>query len=182
VATATAPSCGYATVQLAVTDEAGRVDTANVVLSPTSAVSMAPASATDKSCSAVAPAALLAVCPGSASVPAGTGTQTFTATVGNTTDDSVTWEVNGIVGGDPNVGTITSAGVYTAPAKLASSTQVQIDAVLNSDQSVVGTTNLSITTASSSHGGGAMDPLTLIGAALALGVMRRSRRYGRMGL
>ena len=33
-ATATAPSCGYATVQVTVTDEAGRIDTANVVLSP----------------------------------------------------------------------------------------------------------------------------------------------------
>ncbi|MEA3182748.1 MAG: serine protease [Gammaproteobacteria bacterium] len=179
-ATVTAPSCGYATVQLAVTDEVGRVDAANIVLSPTSATSLAPANATDKSCSVAAPAVLLAVCPGSSSVPVGTGTQTFTATVANTSDDSVTWEVNGIVGGDSNVGTITSVGVYTAPAKVASSTEVEIDAVLNSDQTVVSKTNLSITSPSGSHGGGgAMDPLTLIGEALALGAALLSRRYAR---
>lgn len=178
-ATVTAPSCGYATVQVAVTDEAGRVDTANVVLSPTSAVSTAPISAATKSCSAAtAPAALVAVCPGSGSVPAGTGTQAFTATVANTADDSVTWEVNGIAGGNSSVGTITSAGVYTAPA-VSSSTQVQIMAVLNADQMVSGTTNLSITSPSGSHGGGAMDLLTLFGQALALGVAVTSRRYAR---
>jgi hypothetical protein len=165
-------------VQVAVTDEAGRVDTANVVLSPTSAVSAAPVSATTKSCSAATLAALVAVCPGSGSVPAGTGTQAFTATVANIADDSVTWEVNGIAGGNPSVGTITSAGVYTAPAA-SSSTQVQIMAVLNADQTVSGTTNLSITSPSGSHGGGAMDLLTLFGQALALGVAVTSRRYAR---
>jgi serine protease len=175
-ATVTAPSCGYATVQVAVTDEAGRVDTANVVLSPTSVVSAAPTSAIAKSCSAAAPAMQVAVCPGSGSVPAGTGTQAFTATVANTTDDSVTWEVNGIAGGNSSVGTITSAGVYTAPA-VSSSTRVQIKAVLTADQAVSGTTNLSITAPSGSHGGGAVDLFTLIGEALALGVAVTSRRY-----
>jgi serine protease len=174
-ATVTAPSCGFATVQVAVTDEAGRVDAADVVLSPTSAVSAAPASATAKSCSATAPAVQVAVCPGSGSVPAGTGTQTFTATVANATDDSVTWEVNGIAGGNSSVGTITSAGVYSAPA-VSSSTQVQIKAVLTADQAVSGTTNLSITVPSGSHGGGAIDLFTLIGEALALGVAVTSRR------
>jgi serine protease len=176
----TAPSCGYATVQLAVTDEGGRVDTANVALSPTSATSVAPGNATDRSCSVAASAVLLAVCPGTASVPVGTGTQTFTATVANTTDDSVTWEVNDIVGGDSNVGTITSAGVYTAPTKVASSTAVEIEAVLNSDQTIVSRTNLTITSSSGSGGGGgAMDPLTLLGEMLALSVAIVSRRYAR---
>jgi hypothetical protein len=175
-ATVTAPSCGYATVQVAVTDDAGRADTANVVLSPTAAVSAAPTSATAKSCSVAAPAVQVAVCPGSGSVPAGTGAQAFTATVANTTDDTVTWEVNGIAGGNPSVGTITSAGVYTAPA-VSSSTQVQITAVLTADQAVSGTTNLSITAPSGSHGGGAMDLFTLIGEALALGVAVISRHY-----
>ena len=120
---------------------------------------------------------LVAVCPGSASIPAGTGTQAYTATVANTTDDSVTWEVNGIAGGNSSVGTITSAGVYTAPA-VSSSTQVQIKAVLTADQSVSSTTNLNITAPSGSHGGGAMDLLTLMCAALALGVAVTSRLLG----
>jgi hypothetical protein len=172
VATVTAPSCGYATVQAAVTDDAGRVDTANIILSSTSATSVAPTSATEKSCSAAAPAQLLAVCPGTASVAAGSGTQTFTASGANIADESVTWEVNGIVGGDTNVGTITSAGVYTAPSKVNSNTQVEIDAVLNSNQAVVGKTNLSVTTPTQSGGGGggAVDLLTLLAEAIALGV------------
>jgi serine protease len=176
-ATVTAPSCGYATVQVAVTDEVGRVDTANVVLSPTSAVSAAPTSVTDKSCSVTAPAVLLAVCPASGSVPVGTGSQTFTATVANATDDSVTWEVNRVAGGNSTVGTITSAGVYTAPATVGPSTSVEIEAVLNADQTVVATTVVAIIAPSSSQGGGAMDLWSLIGEGLALSVALISRRY-----
>jgi serine protease len=177
-ATVTAPSCGYATVQVAVTDEVGRVDTANVVLSPTSAVSAAPASATEKSCTVTTPKVVLAVCPVSGSVQAGSGSQTFTATVANATDDSVTWQVNGIAGGDSTVGTITSAGVYTAPAQVASAAAVTITAVSNADHSVVSTSIVNITSPGS-HGGGAMDPFTVLGEALALGVALSSRRYAR---
>src|SRR5690349_16242733 len=42
-----------------------------------------------------------------------TQTQQFKATVSNATDTTVTWSVNGVAGGDANVGTITSDGVYT---------------------------------------------------------------------
>jgi serine protease len=178
-ATVTAPSCGYATVQIAVTDEVGRVDTANVVLSPTSATSAAPASATEKSCTVVTPRMLLAVCPGSTSVQAGSGTQAFTATVANTTDDSVTWQVNEITGGDATVGTITSAGVYTAPANVPAAPAVTITAISNTDQSILSTSTVNITSPQGSSGGGAMDPLTLLGEALALAAALTSRRYAR---
>lgn len=124
------------------------------------------------------PDPLVAVCPGAASVAAGSGTQTFTASAVNVTDDSVTWEVNGIAGGNTDVGTISSTGVYTAPAKVSSNTLVEIDAVLNSDQAVVGKTNLSITAPTQSGGGGYMDLLTLLGQALALSVALVSRRRG----
>jgi serine protease len=170
-ATATAPACGYGTVRLTVTDDAGRVDTADVVLSPTSTTSIAPTNASDKSCSVTTPDPVVAVCPGAASVAAGSGTQTFTASAANVTDDSVTWEVNGIAGGNTDVGTISSTGVYTAPAKVSSNTQVEIDAVLNSDQAVVGKTNLSITAPTGSGGGGAMDLLTLV---MSLGLVMRA--------
>jgi hypothetical protein len=119
---------------------------------------------------------LLAVCPASSSVLVGSGTQTFTATVANTTDDSVTWQVNGIAGGNSSVGTITSAGVYTAPAQVPSGSAVTITAVSNADNTIVSTSNVNITSPSSSHGGGAMDPFTLLCEALALGAALRSRR------
>jgi serine protease len=179
-ATVIAPSCGYATVQVAVTDEVGRVDTANVILSPSSATSRAPAAATEKSCTVTTPRVVLAVCPGSSSAQAGSGTATFTATVANTTDDSVAWQVNGITGGDSNVGTITSAGVYTAPAQVPSGSTVAITAVSNADNAAASTSIVNITSPSGSHGGGAMDPFTLLVDALALGAVLRSRRVRRM--
>jgi serine protease len=179
VATVAAPSCGYATVQIAVTDEAGRVDSANVILSPTSATSEAPASAAEKSCTVTTPKVLLAVCPGSSNVLVGSGTQTFTASAANTTDDSVTWQVNEIPGGNSTVGTITSAGVYTAPATVPAASAVTIAAVSNADQTLVSTSVVNITSPPSSHGGGAMDPLSLLGEALTLVAVLSSRRYAR---
>src|SRR6266849_8447514 len=56
----------------------------------------------------------VAVTPASVAVILG-NTQAFAATVTNTTDTSVSWNVNGVPGGDPAVGTITAAGFYTAP-------------------------------------------------------------------
>jgi hypothetical protein len=177
-ATATAPSCGFGTVRLTVTDEAGRVDTADVVLSPTSATSLAPANATDRACSVTAPVPVVAVCPGAASVVVGSGSQSFTASVANSTDDSVTWEVSGVVGGDARVGKISSTGVYTPPAQVNGNTQVVIEAVLNSDQKVEGTTTVKLTSPNGSGGGGggAMDPWSVACCALALIVRRYARR------
>jgi hypothetical protein len=43
--------------------------------------------------------------------------QQFTATVVNTTNHSVVWAVDGIVGGNSTVGTISTSGLYHPPAK-----------------------------------------------------------------
>jgi hypothetical protein len=175
-ATVTAPSCGYATVQLAVTDEVGRVDTANVILSPTSVTSAAPVAASNQSCTVTTPKVLVAVCPGSISVQAGSGTQAFTATVANATDESVTWQVNEITGGNSTVGTITSAGVYTAPAAVPNGAPVIITAVSNADRTIYSTSVVNFSPSPGSSGSGAMDPITLLGEALALGAALRLRR------
>jgi serine protease len=175
-ATVVAPSCGLATVRLAVTDDAGRVDTADIVLDPTSVSSEAPADATNKSCTIDVPRVRVQICPAATSVQAG-GTQALTATVANTTDASVTWQVEGIAGGNATVGTISSSGVYTAPAQVPSSSQVTVTAVSNADQTVMGSAGLTITAPPGSHGGGGtMDLLTLLGEALALSVALAVRR------
>lgn len=62
----------------------------------------------------------VAVNPTSASV-AVTATRQFSATVGGTANTSVTWSVNGTVGGDAMVGTISTGGLYTAPAAVPAS-------------------------------------------------------------
>jgi len=50
------------------------------------------------------------------------GTQQFTATVQGTNNQSVTWSVDGVVGGNNTDGTITTSGLYTAPGQSGSHT------------------------------------------------------------
>jgi len=44
------------------------------------------------------------------------GTQQFTASVTGTNDTGVTWSVDGVAGGNTTAGTISTSGLYTAPA------------------------------------------------------------------
>ena len=176
-ASVTAPSCGVGTVALTVTDDAGRADTANVVITPASATTTAPAAAGQSACSTVTPAILVEVCPAADSVQAG-GSATFTATLANTTNAAVTWQVNGLAGGNATVGTITSAGVYSAPASVPMPATVTITAVSVGDATATGSAQLTITAdpgGGGGGGGGACDWLTLLagGAALASIVRRR---------
>jgi len=107
------------------------------------------------------------VCPAASDVKAGSGTQTLTATVANTTDDSVTWQVQGIAGGNATVGTISANGVYTAPAKVPALSQITITAISNADLTVTGSATVNVTQPPGSQGGGGtIDPLTLLGEAL----------------
>ena len=63
----------------------------------------------------------ISISPTSATVALGR-TQQFTATVKNTSNTAVTWQVNGTTGGNSNTGTITTNGLYTAPLSPASVT------------------------------------------------------------
>jgi glycosyl hydrolase family 39 (putative alpha-L-iduronidase) len=63
----------------------------------------------------------VSISPTSASVTAN-ATQQFTATVTGASDTSVTWYVDGVLGGDSTTGTITTGGLYTAPASAGSHT------------------------------------------------------------
>jgi serine protease len=171
------PSCGVSSVRLTVTDDAGRQDTADVDVTTNSLSTTAPANAGDSACSYTAPAVELGVCPATATVQAG-ATQTLTASVINTGNTAVTWEVEGVAGGNASVGTITSAGVYTAPASPPSDGMVAVTAVSVADPSATASSNLTITAppGSGGGGGGALGWTTLGAAALALGVRRRSAR------
>lgn len=70
---------------------------------------------------------------------------TFTATVSNAADTSVSWSVNGIVGGNSTAGSISSAGIYTAPADLPSPATVQITATSHADPTKSASANVTIT-------------------------------------
>jgi hypothetical protein len=59
--------------------------------------------------------------------------QIFTAIVANSTNTSVTWSVNGVPGGNTTVGTISTGGVYLAPANLPVPAAVTVQATSAAD-------------------------------------------------
>jgi YVTN family beta-propeller protein len=67
----------------------------------------------------------------------------FTDTVTGTTNSAVTWSVNGVNGGNSTVGTITSTGLYTAPATVPTSGTV-ITATSVADTTRAGNSNVSL--------------------------------------
>jgi serine protease len=128
-------------------------------------------------------------------------TQTFTAAVANAPNTAVTWSVNGIAGGNATLGTISPAGVYTAPAAVPSPSAVTISAASTADPNKLASASTTVSAAaassgstgsgssggsstsgsgsassSSSGGGGPMEPLTLLVCACAVGLVAKRRR------
>lgn len=84
--------------------------------------------ATRTATSTAGQALAVSVAPASAMVQTGASLQ-FQATVTGNANQAVTWKVNNTVGGDSTVGTITSSGLYTAPATLPTTGSVTVSAV-----------------------------------------------------
>jgi serine protease len=144
-ATVTPPACGLATATLTVTDNMGLQDTATVVISPTAITTTAPTTAGALACSTAAAAIQVAVCPGSANVQADIGTQSFTSSVANASTGNVTWEVNGVAGGNSVTGSISQSGVYTAPGAVPTPAIVTITAVSAADGVTSGAAQVTVT-------------------------------------
>src|SRR5437764_1464730 len=89
------------------------------------------------------PSITVSVAPLSGSVVLGNQVA-FTATVTNTTDTTMSWSVNGIAGGNSAVGTISSTGVYTAPADLPSPATMQITVTSHADPAKSATASLMV--------------------------------------
>jgi uncharacterized protein (DUF1800 family) len=83
------------------------------------------------------------VSPATASVN-GNGTVTFTATVTGTTDQSVTWAVNGVVGGNSSLGTVGTAGLYVAPANLPAPNPVTVSATSTTNSKASGSGSVTV--------------------------------------
>jgi YD repeat-containing protein len=77
----------------------------------------------------------LAVAPSVALVVPGR-TQAFAATLNGTPTTAVNWAVNGIPGGAPHIGTISTAGVYTAPTPSGSAQSATVTATHVDDSSM----------------------------------------------
>ena len=98
--------------------------------------------------SIVAPVTVV-VTPGNASVPL-SGTQTFSVQVTGNANTNVTWDVNGVVGGNATVGTVTnipgSTTTYTAPAASPSPPSVIVHAVSVANPTAAGQAGITFTT------------------------------------
>jgi uncharacterized repeat protein (TIGR03803 family) len=87
--------------------------------------------------------ALVSVSPSTAQVP-GSGKQQFTATVLGPSNHAVTWSVNGVSGGNSTVGTISAAGLYTAPTTVPNPATVTVTATSQAFPSVSGSASVTI--------------------------------------
>jgi hypothetical protein len=87
---------------------------------------------------------VVTVSPTSASVQAGSPLQ-FTATVVSPTSTTITWSVNGIQGGNPTMGTISSSGLYTAPATVPNPATITVKAISSAETNPFGAALVTIT-------------------------------------
>jgi serine protease len=188
--TVNAPPAGQQfTVRVTVTDDAGGSDSADVLVGSSVVASAAPQSAGTTAClAAVPPPALtpkVTVTPATSTLIVGQS-QTFGATVenANATNNTVTWYVDGVAGGNATLGTISSAGVYTAPSTIAASTVVIVSAAWVDDPTITGSAQVTImpivvTGSSDDGGGGAFGWLELAALAGLLGFGTRRRSAAR---
>jgi len=72
------------------------------------------------------------------------GSQQFTATVAGSTNTNVNWSVNTVPGGNSTVGTISSTGLYTAPATLPNPATITITATSATSIKITGTSTVTL--------------------------------------
>lgn len=90
------------------------------------------------------PTVTVAISPTSTSVRINRNRQ-FTATVQGTTNTAVTWQVNGITGGNTTVGRISTSGLYSAPSAVPSPATVTVRAVSVADPAKSASASVTIT-------------------------------------
>src|SRR5437016_9533000 len=92
------------------------------------------------------PAVTISISPTAASVVT-TKTQPFTATVTNATNTAVTWQVNGVTGGDSTHGIISASGLYTAPSAVPNPATVTVSAISQADPTKSASATVAISSA-----------------------------------
>jgi hypothetical protein len=92
--------------------------------------------------SSPSPTIAITMSPTSATVSAG-GTAQFQATVAGSSNTTVQWEVNQVAGGNAQAGTISTTGLYTAPATTIA-LQVTVTAVAAADPTKTANANVTV--------------------------------------
>ena len=85
----------------------------------------------------------LAVVPAVTEAQVGLSRQ-FGATEGGTPTTNVRWSVNGVAGGDPSIGTISTSGLYTAPAFMPAPPTLTITATHQDDSTLTASAQVTV--------------------------------------
>jgi hypothetical protein len=88
----------------------------------------------------------VSISPASATVPVGLTVQ-FAGTVNGSNNPVVNWQVNSVAGGNSTVGTISTTGLYTAPAAIPNPAAVTVSAVAAASKSAVASSTVTIVAA-----------------------------------
>ncbi len=141
----------------------------SVALIETGCGGTSPASTTNNSPASTSPsgAVSVTVSPGAASVRVG-ASQSFSTQVSGSSNQTVSWQVNGTPAGGSLTGTISAAGVYTAPSTLPNPNTIAIQAVSVADRSASGTSNVTLLNPTPSIS--AVTPATLAVGSISLTV------------
>jgi hypothetical protein len=93
--------------------------------------------------------AQVSIAPMDSSILPGASLQ-FTATVTGTTNTAVQWSVNGVAGGSSTVGTISSSGLYKAPASIPNPATVAVTAISQANSSDSASTTVTLAASNAS--------------------------------
>ncbi len=99
---------------------------------------------TSNSTGIIIPLPVVTISPFSASVQAGEPMQ-FTANVVSTTSTTITWSVNNILGGNSTLGTVSTTGLYMAPATVPNPPTVTVAATSSAETRPYGAAIVTIT-------------------------------------
>lgn len=127
---------------------AAYVSTNRIITTVPSGATTGPLVVTAPQGSAISPAPFrivgaIGITPTTASLQAG-GTQQFLATDSGVETSDVIWAADAIVGGDPDVGTISAHGLYVAPLTIASLRTVTVTATGRDDVTSVATATVTL--------------------------------------
>jgi MBG domain (YGX type) len=117
-----------------------------VTVTATSTAGSAKLSSATVTITAPPPPIVVTVSPLSASVQTG-ATKQFSATVTGTSNSSVNWSVNGAAGGNSTVGTVSSSGLYTAPASVPTPSTVSVTATSAADSTKAASATVTLSAA-----------------------------------
>ena len=73
-----------------------------------------------------------------------TRTKQFTAAVQNSSNTAVIWKVNGLLGGNATVGTISASGLYKAPGSVPNPATVSVSATAGADTSKAASASVTV--------------------------------------